>query len=50
MNLPNNAQIEILAIKLNEIEESDKMPEKEKMTMKKLIRQKLKKINIKDKL
>ena len=47
MNLPNNAQIEILAIKLNEIEESDKIPEKEKMTMKKLIRQKLKKINSK---
>jgi len=45
MNIPNIAQIEILAIKLNEIEESDKIPEKEKTTMKKLIRQKLKKIS-----
>lgn len=47
MNLSQKSKTEILATKLNEIEMSDKMPEKDKVTMKKIIRDKLKKINTK---
>ncbi len=47
MNLSIKAKTEILTTKLNEIEMSDKMPEKDKATMKKIIRDKLKKNNLK---
>lgn len=44
INLSSKAQIEILAMKINEVEMSDQYSAKDKATIKKICRQKLKKI------
>lgn len=50
INIPVKAQIEILAIKINEVEMSGSMTADEKNTIKQFYRKKLKKIDPKSKL
>ncbi|MEO8532826.1 MAG: hypothetical protein ABI441_03715 [Flavobacterium sp.] len=44
MNLPKSVQIEILAIKINEVEMSEEINKEDKETIKKIYRKKLKEI------